>query len=220
MEMPLAFDLVLRDLFVEVGTGSFHIRSNPKGSYTEAKRADEEPANEAEVKKEESHFVAVHHLAAFINALLPGVCRIVVLDVEGHGIAVCLYDTRNNEKQGPKEGKHRNKNSKNDVSSNVRGKATEGVLDFDGFIASCKVQKDFCHTKGQRTHKNKSSDACERNRTEDGGYDQANDQGIKPFGAKNIVSELLARFCTKFRCFCLCHNKFLLKRLICKNIIP
>ena len=117
--MPLAFDLVVRNFLVEVCTGGFHIRSNPKRSYAEAKCANEEPADEAEVEKEKSHLVAVHHSAAFIDALLPGVCRIVVLDIEGHGIAIRLNDAGNDEKQRPKEGKYRDQKAENDVAADI-----------------------------------------------------------------------------------------------------
>ena len=138
MEMPLAFDLVLRNFFIEVCMGSRHVGSHPKRSNAETENTDDDPADEAEVKKEKSHFIAIHHFAAFVNALLPCVCGIVVLDVESHGIAVCFDDSGNHEQQGPKKSKQCDQKSKNDIAANIGSKSVERILDFDRIVTSCK----------------------------------------------------------------------------------
>lgn len=208
--MSLDLILTLRDFLVEIGVCRVYVSGYPKGSNAEAERADDEPADEAEVKTEESHLVAVHHSAAFVDALLPSVRGVVMLDKVRHRIAICLDDAGNYKKQGPKEGKYRDQQTKNDVSSKVRGKSLEEILDLNGIVRSGKIQKDLDQTEGKRTREKKGTDAgdyCGCN-SENCGADQASNQSIQPFSAENIVFELLACLCAKLRC---CHNKFLLK---------
>ncbi len=84
----MLFRLFPAIFFVKVCVRGLHIGSGPKDTNAEAKSADEEPTDKAEIEKEKFHLVTVHNAAAFVNALLPCVGRVIVLNVKRHGIAV------------------------------------------------------------------------------------------------------------------------------------
>jgi len=78
------------DVFVELRVCRFHVRRDPERADAEAQRADDDPAEEAQVKHKLFPLVAVHHLTACGDAGVPAVVGMIKLDIVCHRIGIRL----------------------------------------------------------------------------------------------------------------------------------
>ena len=99
--------------------GCLNIGFYPQESNAEGDQAQQYPADKAEVKQEEFHLVAFHHLLAAAQAFADGQGRLVVGDVGSEGVGIALHYTGNNEQKRPKEGKDVYQNGGSEVSAVV-----------------------------------------------------------------------------------------------------
>ena len=89
--------IVFLHFLIEPDQRSLHIRSEPEIAYSKSEDAQDAPANKGEVKPQQVHLVAIHHLHAEFDSLVVLHLGIIVQDEAGHGIGKSLDDTGDNE---------------------------------------------------------------------------------------------------------------------------
>ena len=114
------------------------IRNYEEHAYSANKRTEQIPADKAEIKQKQLHFVAVHHLAALVDASLPALCRIIVSDIERHSVGIALNYTGNDEQELPEHNEHLHKQTEKQIFCKALGKSAEQIVDLHLILASDK----------------------------------------------------------------------------------
>lgn len=136
------------DGLVELGASLLHVGVKEEYTDTEGKEAEDDPADEAEIKAEESPLVAVHHLTGEGDSLCGGHIRMLCQNEEGHGVGIALNDTGNVEEQGPEKGEQGNKKAGNDIVGQAVAEAVKNVLDL-GLATAGDLEEHDHKTNGK-----------------------------------------------------------------------
>ena len=175
---------------VEVSVGHIGVGHNEENSDTASERAEECPKSHNEVDAEELPSVAVHHSDTLIEAGLPILGGIVLLNVESHGLGIALNDTGDDEEHRPEEGEEALHKAQKERVNEVLGKSLENVADLNGGSTASTLYGYSCHTVAERAHNDDGADydiAC--NAGNNAGNKSAY-QDHEPMVRENIIAKL------------------------------
>ena len=147
------------DVFVELRVCCLHIRRDPKRADAEAQGTHDDPAEEAQIQHELFPLVAVHQLAALIDAGLPAVVGVVELDIIGHGIGIHLDDAGDDEQQRPQESKERRHEADEERPAEIILEAAEHVAQLHRLVIPRLLEENKGHAVFQRPDHDQCADA-------------------------------------------------------------
>ena len=170
-------------------------RDEEKADAAGAVRGEQKPAEEGKIKQEQLGLVAVHQPLTCVHALLPRPIGVIGGEVGGQAVGVVLHDAGDEEEKRPEENENRLHNAEDEIAEVARGKAAEGVLNFDIWVTPCHAQVNIGGGAGDGAdNEERKGRQCARNERDDEGDERTHQPGRGEGG----IAELLARAGAEF----------------------
>ena len=132
----------------------------------------------------------VHSASALVEARLPILRLILLLEIIAHRIGIALDNTRNDEQQRPEKDKNALQKPQHERARKIFLKALEQISEFDFFPSADAVGKHPKEPVLQRTRKNEHSDKRKCGRAQKRAHDKAGEQNRQPIILENSAPEL------------------------------